>query len=149
MLRRALPAAALIAPLLVAACGERAAEPIPEAAAPAATEPALPPPLASPPPGPAMVEASYECIPVMTLSVKYDNAADPPRAAVTVDGKTFDMARALSASGARYMTLEGRSPGMALVWWNKGEEGFLQEGKGEAMEDEKVIATCEIGRAHV
>jgi membrane-bound inhibitor of C-type lysozyme len=141
MLRRAVPAVALIALPLVAACGERPAEPKQEAAAPAVTEPA-PPPTASSPPGPAMVEASYECVPVMTLSVKYDNTADPPRAAVTLDGKTFDMTRALSASGARYMTLEGRSPGMALVWWNKGQEGFLQEGKGEAMADDKVIATC-------
>jgi membrane-bound inhibitor of C-type lysozyme len=140
MPRLALLAAAFIAPL--AACGERPAEPAQEAAAPAVTEPAPPPPTASSPPGPAMVEASYECVPVMTLSVKYDNTADPPRAAVTLDGKTFDMTRALSASGARYMTLEGRSPGMALVWWNKGQEGFLQEGKGEAMADDKVIATC-------
>ncbi|HEX5007173.1 MAG TPA: MliC family protein, partial [Hyphomonadaceae bacterium] len=124
--------------------GESPAEPKQEAAASAATEPApvASPPSASPLPGPPPVEASYECVPVMKLDVTYDNTADPPRAIVSVDGKTYNMQRALSASGARYMTLEGRSPGMALVWWNKGQEGFLQEGKGEAMAEDTILATC-------
>lgn len=141
MPRRALPAAALIAPLLVAACGERPAEPTQEAAAPAATEPA---PLApdAPLPAPAMIEASYDCTPAMALSVKYDNSVDPPKAAVTLDGKTYDMTLAPSASGARYMTTSGRTPDMTLVWWNKGNDGMLQEGKGATSDDEKTIATC-------
>jgi membrane-bound inhibitor of C-type lysozyme len=138
MLRQALLAAGLIAPLAVAACGERPAEPKQEAATPAATEPAPPPPDAPP----QVIEAGYECVPAMALSVKYDNSVDPPKAVLTLDGKTYEMTRAISASGARYMALDARSPGMALVWWNKGQEGFLQEGKGEAMADEKIIATC-------
>ena len=138
MLRRTLPAAALIAPLLIAACGERPAEPKQEAAAPAATEPAPPAPDAPP----EVIEASYECTPAMTLSVKYDNSVDPPKAAVTLDGKTYDMTIAPSASGARYMTVSGRTPDMTLVWWNKGRDGFLQEGKGATSDDEKTIATC-------
>ena len=141
MLRRAVPAVALIAPLLVAACGERPAEPRQEAAAPAATEPA---PLApdAPLPAPAMIEATYDCKPAMALSVKYDNSVDPPKAVVTLDGKTYDMTLAPSASGARYMTTSGRSPDMTLVWWNKGNDGLLQEGKGATSDDEKTIATC-------
>jgi membrane-bound inhibitor of C-type lysozyme len=137
MLRRAFPAVMLIAPLLVAACGERPAESTQEAT-PAATEPAPPPP-DSPP---EVIEAAYECTPAMALSVKYDNTVDPPKATVTLDGKTYDMTLALSASGARYMTTSGRTPGMTLVWWNKGRDGFLQEGKGATSVDEKNIATC-------
>ena len=138
MSRRALAAAALIAPLLIAACSERPAEPKQEAAAPAVTEPAPAPPAAPP----EIIEASYECIPVMALSVKYDNTADPPKAAVTLDGKTYDMTLAPSGSGARYITANGRSPGMTLVWWNKGDDGFLQEGADQTSTDEKIIATC-------
>jgi membrane-bound inhibitor of C-type lysozyme len=52
------------------------------------------------------------------------------------------MTLAPSASGARYMTTSGRSPGMTLVWWNKGNDGMLQEGKGATSDDEKTIATC-------
>jgi membrane-bound inhibitor of C-type lysozyme len=141
MLRRAVPAAALIAPLFFGACGERAAEPETEATAPAATDPD---PLApdAPLPAPAMIEASYDCTPAMALSVKYDNTVDPPKAVATLDGKTYDLTLSPSASGARYMTLEGRKPGMTLVWWNKGRDGFLQEGKGATSDDEKNIATC-------
>lgn len=136
MLKRVLTAAVVIAPLL-AACGERPAESKREAAAPTTTEPAPPP---APPP--EIIEASYQCTPAMTLSVKYDNTIDPPKAAVTLDGKVYDMTLAPSASGARYMTLDGRSPDMTLVWWNKGRDGFLQEGKGATSDDEKTIATC-------
>ena len=147
MLRRAVPAtAAFLAPFLIAACGESPAAPQQEAAAPAApaaTEPA-PPPAAAPaaPAVPEIIEASYECVPVVMLSVKYDNTVDPPKAVATLDGKTYDLTLSPSASGARYMTLEGRKPGMTLVWWNKGRDGFLQEGKGATSDDEKNIATC-------
>jgi membrane-bound inhibitor of C-type lysozyme len=141
MLRRAVPAAALIAPLFFGACGERAAEPETEAAAPAAADPD---PLApdAPLPAPAMIEASYDCTPAMALSVKYDNTVDPPKAVVTLDGRIYDMTLAPSGSGARYITASGRSPGMTLVWWNKGNDGMLQEGKGATSDDEKTIATC-------
>ena len=138
MLKRALPAVALIASLAVAACGERPAEPKQETATPAATEPAPPAPDAPP----EVIEASYECVPAMAVSARYDNSVDPPKATVTVDGKAYDMTLALSASGARYMTVNGRTPGMTLVWWNKGHDGFLQEGKGATSDDEKNIATC-------
>jgi membrane-bound inhibitor of C-type lysozyme len=140
MLKRILPAAALVAPLFAAACGERPAEPVKEAAAPA-PEPA-PPPAAAPAAPPELIEASYECVPVMALSAKYDNSVDPPRATVTLDSKTFDMTLAPSASGARYVAIIGRSPDTTLVWWNKGADGVLLEGKGATSENEQPIATC-------
>ena len=142
MLTRVLMAAALIAPAGLAGCGERPAEPAREAAAPAATEPAPPRPVPAPDAPPEVIEASYDCTPAMALSVKYDNTVDPPKAVVTLDGKTYDMAIAPSGSGARYLTTNGRSPGMTLVWWNKGNDGMLQEGKGATSDDEKTIATC-------
>jgi len=141
MLKRILTAAVFIAPLL-AACGERPAEPKQEATAPPATEPGPPPPAPEPAAPPEIIEASYDCTPAMALSVKYDNTVDPPKAAVTLDGKTYDMTIAPSASGARYLTASGRTPGMTLVWWNKGKDGMLQEGKGATSDDEKTIATC-------
>ncbi len=131
-----LPAAALIA-FLISACREQPAEPGQETAPTAATAPA-----SAPAPQPAMIEVSYECVPVVQVSAKYDNSVDPPRAIVTVDGKDYEMTLAPSGSGARYVTLTGRSPGMTLVWWNKGSDGFLQEGRGETSDDEKNIATC-------
>jgi membrane-bound inhibitor of C-type lysozyme len=139
MLKCTVPAAvAIIAPLLIAACGERPAETRPETATPAATEPAPPPPDAPP----EVIEASYDCTPAMALSVKYDNTVDPPKAVVTLDGEDYDMTIAPSASGARYMTMSGRAPGMTLVWWNKGNDGMLQEGKGATSDDQNTIATC-------
>lgn len=139
MLKRTVPAAvAIIATLLIAACGERPAETRQEAATPAATEPAPPPPDAPP----EVIEASYECTPAMALSVKYDNTVDPPKAVVTLDGKAYDMTLAPSGSGARYITASGRSPDMTLVWWNRGNDGMLQEGKGATSDDEKTIVTC-------
>jgi len=145
MLKRALPLTALLAPLLAAACGNPAATPKQEAAAPAVQESApapAEPAAATPSPAPASIQATYECQPATAVSVSYDNSVDPPKAAVTVDGKVYDMTLSPSGSGARYLTTSGRAPDMTLVWWNKGRDGTLLEGKGAESTDEKTIAAC-------
>lgn len=94
---------------------------------------------------PATITARYDCMPAMAISVVYDNKdAANPRAQVTINGAGYDMAIARSASGARYKTDKGRSPGKTLVWWNKGNDATLLEGKAGAPDtaDETVIATC-------
>ncbi len=94
---------------------------------------------------PTVIAASYDCKPAMKVDVVYDNS-DPEtsRAKVTIDGKTYDMTIARSASGARYATDAGRSPGKTLVWWNKGNDGTLLEGKAGAADatEETIVASC-------
>jgi len=91
------------------------------------------------------ITAHYDCKPAMSVDVVYDNS-DPslPKAKVTLDGKDYDMAIARSGSGARYATDTGRSAGMTLIWWNKGNDGTLLEGKAgaPASAEETIIATC-------
>jgi membrane-bound inhibitor of C-type lysozyme len=91
------------------------------------------------------ITAHYDCKPAMSVDVVYDNS-DPnlPKAKVTLDGKDYDMVIARSGSGARYATETGRSAGMTLIWWNKGNDGTLLEGKAgaPASVEEKIIATC-------
>lgn len=94
---------------------------------------------------PATITAAYDCKPAMAISVVYDNRdAENPMARVTVDGAGYDMAIARSASGARYVAGKGRGPGTTLIWWNKGNDGTLLEGRADAPDaaDETVIATC-------
>lgn len=94
---------------------------------------------------PATITATYDCKPAMTVSVVYDNGdAETSKARVTIDGASYDMTIARSASGARYVTEKGRAPGKTLIWWNKGNDGTLFEGRVGAAEtaDETMIATC-------
>ncbi|GGE17100.1 hypothetical protein GCM10011529_24460 [Polymorphobacter glacialis] len=87
---------------------------------------------------------TYKCTPAMPLVVKYDNAAGiNGQAVVTLGSKTFTLDQAGSASGARYETRAGRSPGATLIWWNKGRGGTLYEGSAaDPKAAEKPIATC-------
>jgi membrane-bound inhibitor of C-type lysozyme len=132
-MRFVLPALALMS-LALASCGD------PNTPQPA---PPDPPAQSAAPPAPDTpdVEATYDCSPVMAVSVRYNNTADPPGATVTVDGRVFEMAPSISGSGARYMTETGRSAGMTLVWWNKGNEGTLFEGKSADPDAEETVIT--------
>lgn len=87
---------------------------------------------------------AYDCKPAMALAVSYDNAATPDGSArVTLEGKDYVMEHVMSGSGARYLTKQGRSAGASLVWWNKGRDGLLLEGKADdPAAEEKTIATC-------
>jgi len=127
----------LALPLALASCGPK--EPTTETIAtpsPAAT----PDPAATP--TSETIEAVYDCPPNRTVTVVYNNAATPQTASVTFDNQTYAMTQAMSASGARYTTNEGRSPGMTLTWWNKGNDGMLLEGPTDGSVEEKQIADC-------
>ena len=135
-----MPTIALAAPLLLVACGDMGQDLARERAAneAAAAE------NAAQPPGTGVAEASYTCQPAMTLDVRYDNS-DPAvsTAQVTLDGAQYQMARVVSADGAKYMSGTGRSEGRTLVWWNRGNEGTLFEGNAsDPMAPETELATC-------
>jgi membrane-bound inhibitor of C-type lysozyme len=87
---------------------------------------------------------SYECSPAQALTVQYINSPGAEsRALLTLNGAAYTLTEARSASGARYVTAAGRSPGATLVWWNKGNEGTLLEGKvSDPDAAEQLLATC-------
>jgi membrane-bound inhibitor of C-type lysozyme len=87
---------------------------------------------------------SHDCSPAQALTVQYINSPGAEsRALLTLNGTAYTLTEARSASGARYVTTEGRSPGATLVWWNKGNEGMLLEGKASDPDAaEQLLATC-------
>lgn len=91
----------------------------------------------------APVTTAYDCMPAQLLSATYDNSGAAPKARLTIGDKNYDLTGVQAASGAKYTTDQGRSPGKTLVWWTKGEEGTLFEGKvGGTDADEKKVASC-------
>jgi membrane-bound inhibitor of C-type lysozyme len=139
MLMRVLSSAVALMSLVLAGCGGPNAPGQPAEAPPAPSAQAAAPVA---PDTPDVVEAAYDCQPAMALSVRYDNATDPPKATVTIDGKPYVLAPVISGSGARYLTTNGRTPGTTLIWWNKGDEGTLFEGKDEQTALDTIVTTC-------
>lgn len=91
----------------------------------------------------APVTTAYDCMPAQLLSATYDNSGATPKAKLTIGDKSYDLTGVQAASGAKYATDQGRSPGKTLVWWTKGEEGTLFEGKvGGTEADEKKVTSC-------
>ncbi len=129
--------------LTIAACSNPAppADEAPKAEEAAA--PAAPAADAAAPAAPAAAIA-YACEPAMKLTIRYDNDAKPDgKAIVTLDGKEYSLDHVEAGSGARYETQSGRTPGATLVWWGKGDEGMLLEGKaGDDTAEEKKLASC-------
>lgn len=131
---------ALAVPLLLVACGDMGQDLARERAANEAAAAAN----AAQPPGTVVVDASYTCQPAMTVAVRYDNS-DPAAstAQVTLDGAQYNMARVISADGAKYMSGTGRSEGRTLIWWNRGNEGTLFEGSAsDPTAEETELARC-------
>lgn len=93
---------------------------------------------------PAPSAVAYTCTPPHSLSVEYEGSAGKEgRAQVILDGRSFTMENVRSASGARYLASPGRSPDATLVWWNKGRDGTLFEGRvSDPDAAGQVIATC-------
>lgn len=120
--------------ILLAGCGQSEQE---TAAADAAT---------ATPTDTAIVAAtpiSYDCLPAQRLTASYDNSTDPSKAILTLDGQTYELTAAIAASGVRYVTEQGRSPGKTLVWWTRGQDGTLYEGTaGNPDAAETQIAEC-------
>jgi len=91
----------------------------------------------------APVTVGYDCMPALLLSATYDNSGATPKAKLTIGDKSYDLTGVQAASGAKYVTDQGRSAGKTLVWWTKGPEGTLYEGKvGGTDADEKKVSSC-------
>ncbi|HEY0624012.1 MliC family protein [Sphingomonas sp.] len=130
----------ILALALLAGCGKKA-ETVPADT----TEPALT--ANDTAPGNATAAApttvAYDCMPALLLSATYDNSGAAPKAKLTIADKSYDLTGVQAASGAKYATDQGRSAGKTLVWWTKGEEGTLFEGKvGGTDADEKKVSSC-------
>lgn len=86
---------------------------------------------------------AYDCMPAQLLSATYDNSGATPKAKLTIGDKSYDLTGVQAADGAKYATEQGRSAGKTLVWWTKGDEGTLLEGKvGGTDADEKKVSSC-------
>lgn len=91
----------------------------------------------------AATPISYDCLPAQRLTASYDNSGATPKATLTLDGKTYELTSVQAADGAKYATDQGRSAGKTLVWWTKGPDGTLLEGKvGGSASDEAKLAEC-------
>ena len=135
---RHLPTILVASPLLLlAACGGSG-----DTAAPADTATAETPAVAEAAPAPA-TPIAYDCLPAQRLTASYDNSGTTPKATLTLDGKIYELFQVTSASGAKYATDEGRTPGKTLVWFTKEDDGTLYEGTvGGAEADETKLAEC-------
>jgi membrane-bound inhibitor of C-type lysozyme len=121
---------------LVAACDGGSESDVPAdepiAAAPAAAEAA--------PPTSAI---AYDCEPAQRLTASYDNSGATPKATLSLEGTIYELFEVTSASGAKYATDEGRTPGKTLVWFTKGDDGTLYEGTvGGTEVEETKLADC-------
>ena len=138
---RSLLVSPLMGLMLVAGCGQK-----PETApanGTADTGAAANTTAAAPTAVPAPQTVAYDCMPALLLSATYDNATTPAKARLTIGDQSYDLTGVQAASGAKYATDQGRSAGKTLVWWTKGEEGTLFEGKvGGTEADEKKVSSC-------
>jgi membrane-bound inhibitor of C-type lysozyme len=123
---------------LLAACGgsSEPAAPIDEATTAAPAVAAAAAPVAATP-------ISYDCLPAQRLTASYDNSGTTSEATLTLDGKIYELFATPAASGVRYVSEEGRTPGKTLIWFTKGDDGTLYEGNvGGSEADETKLAEC-------
>ena len=119
--------------LLLAACGG-SSEPADDTAAET-------PPVAEA--APAATPIAYDCLPAQRLTASYDDSGETPRATLALEGTIYELFQVTSASGVKYATDEGRTPGKTLVWFTKDSDGTLYEGTvGGAEADETKLAEC-------
>ena len=129
----------IVALPLLAACNKKP-EPAAEQAAPAA------------PAAPSLATASrsvaYTCEKDLPITAVYGtNAEGKADVALVVQGQSFTLVEAVSASGARYVTAQGLEPGMGLVWWTKGDTAMLQQVPADRIDDlsaPQTIKTCTV-----
>ncbi len=81
----------------------------------------------------------YTCDNKTNVSAKYLNTENTSAAELLIDGKTLVLHEAVSASGARYESDHGLTPGTGLVWWTKGNAASLY---ALARGKETPIASC-------
>ncbi len=124
--------------LLLAACGQQAAEP-------AAPEPAAP---AEPTLATAERSVAYVCERDLPITAIYGTDLEGERdVALVIQGRDYRLRQTVAASGARYVTEFGLEPGMGLVWWERGDEAMLQQVPVEMidnMDAPQTIRTCRV-----
>lgn len=109
--------AGAVALLAIASCGERPGGiEAPPLAAVASSEPET------------VRELLYRCTSGREVAARYvDGGGKPSRAELLYDGVSYDLHAAPAASGALYVTAEGRSPGRGLHWHSQDAEAVLSE----------------------
>lgn len=128
---------ALAGLVVLAGCGEKAAEAPKEKAATPAT--------------PSLAKASrtvaYTCDKDLPVTAIYGtNAEGKPDVALIIRGQDFRLTPAPADAGIRYTTQYGLEPGLGLAWWEKGDEALLQQAPFKQIDDPKVAQTLKTCR---
>jgi membrane-bound inhibitor of C-type lysozyme len=94
-------------------------------------------------------KVSYSCENGMKILAEYSIGSDKKSSVkLDVSGKSYTLANAISASGARYTTINGMKPDKALQWWTKGEKGTLYDGpknEDKLLEESAILTQCKEG----
>jgi membrane-bound inhibitor of C-type lysozyme len=130
----------LLATLLLAACGQ--AEKPAEEAQKLGPEPIVAPAAS------AGRSVAYTCERDLPITAIYGtNAEGRPDVTLIIQGQDFSLAETPAASGARYASADGITPGMGIIWWEKDGTGMLQQAPaGEVMNPDagQTIRTCTV-----
>lgn len=125
-----------LALLALAACGEKAAEPPKETAAPAA------PSLAK-----ATRTVAFTCDKDLPITAIHGTDKEgKPDLALIIRGQDFRLTP--SPVEGRYTTQYGAEPGLGLAWWEKpGDQALLQQAPFKQIDDPAVaqtVRTCRV-----
>ena len=71
----------------------------------------------------AIIRAKFTCDAGRTIDAEFVAAPQPLVRLALSDGRVLTLPQAISASGARYASADDR-----VVFWNKGDTAFLEEG---------------------
>jgi membrane-bound inhibitor of C-type lysozyme len=97
----------------------------------------------------SMEKASYSCENGMKILAEYANGSDDKSTAkLEISGNSYMLVSAISASGARYTTMNGMKPDKALEWWTKGDRGTLSDGpknEDKLLEESVILTQCKEG----
>jgi membrane-bound inhibitor of C-type lysozyme len=91
---------------------------------------------------------AYTCEQDLPITAIYGtNAEGRPDVTLIIQGQDFSLAETVAASGARYASADGITPGMGIIWWEKDGTAMLQQSPaGEVMNPEagQTIRTCAV-----
>jgi len=76
------------------------------------------------------IEATFRCADGRTIAATFRNGARASVQLALSDGRRLDLPQAVSGSGARYA-----NAGESVVFWNKGDTAFLEEGGATTYRD--------------
>lgn len=87
--------------------------------------------------------ATYSCANNATLGVRYLNMKDGPAFVVlSIKGEIILLETAVSASGARYVSVDPATP---YQWWTKGEDAVLDLLGPDGNVQANILADCKDG----